>query len=169
MRSPAPARARTASSCAIRVGDSFVADVNRFAQGVIYSTDNGASVVQEALGALNNSRFARNAVDYAYRRGVVVIASAADEAAQHHHWPASYPGVVLVNSVTKYDEAFTPIPRSYLQFTGCTNFGAKISVAIPSVSCSSDATGRASGMAGAALQRGARPRASRSRRTRSAS
>ncbi len=132
----------------IRVGDSFVADVNRFAQGVVYSTDNGASVVQEALGALNNSRFARDAVAYAERRRVTVIASAADEAAQHHHWPASYPGVVLVNSVTKYDPTFTPIPRSYLQFTGCTNFGAKLSVAIPSVSCSSDATGRASGMAG---------------------
>ncbi|HEX6390274.1 MAG TPA: S8 family serine peptidase, partial [Solirubrobacteraceae bacterium] len=132
----------------IRVGDSFVADVNRFALGVRYATDNGASVVQEALGTLNNSRFAREAVDHAYRHGVTVIASAADEAAQHHHWPASYPGVVLVNSVTKYDDTFTPIPRSYLQFNGCTNFSSKLSVAIPSVSCSSDATGRASGMAG---------------------
>jgi Subtilase family/FG-GAP-like repeat len=132
----------------IRVGDSFVADVNRFAQGVLYATDNGALVVQEALGALNNSRLARDAVDYAYRHGVTVIASAADEAAQHHHWPESYPHVIVVNSVTKYDPTFTPQPRSYLQFNGCTNFSSKITVAIPSVSCSSDATGRGSGMAG---------------------
>jgi hypothetical protein len=132
----------------IRVGDSFVADVNRFAQGVLFSVDNGALVVQEALGALNNSKLARDAVRYAYERGVVTIASAADEAAQHHHWPMSYPGVIVVNSVTKYNDTFTPQPRSYLQFNGCTNFSSKISVAIPSVSCSSDATGRASGMAG---------------------
>lgn len=135
----------------LRVGDSFVADVNRFAQAVVYATDNGALVVQEALGALNNSRFARDAVAYALRHGVTVIASAADEAAQHHHWPESYPGVIVVNSVTKYDPTFTPVPRSYLQFNGCTNFSSKISVAIPSVSCSSDATGRASGMAGIVL------------------
>ncbi len=50
--------------------------------------------------------------------------------------------------MTQYDETFTPVPRSYLQFTGCTNFSSKIAVAIPSVSCSSDATGRGSGMAG---------------------
>jgi len=132
----------------IRVGDSFVADINRFAQGVIYSTDNGASVVQEALGALNNSRLARRAVEYAHRHGVTIIASAADEAAQHRHWPEAYPHVIVVNSVTQYDETFSPVPRSYLQFTGCTNFSSKIAIAVPSVSCSSDATGRGSGMAG---------------------
>ncbi|MGH2957948.1 MAG: S8 family serine peptidase [Solirubrobacterales bacterium] len=132
----------------MRVGDSFIADVNRFAQGVLYATDNGAHVVQEALGTLNNSRLSRQAVNYAYKHGVTVIASAADEAAQHNNWPSSLPHVILVNSVTQYDEALSPVPRSYLQFNGCTNFNAKITVAIPSVSCSSDATGRGSGMAG---------------------
>src|SRR5204862_3335885 len=36
----------------LRVGDSFIADINDFAQAVIYATDNGVSVVQEALGTL---------------------------------------------------------------------------------------------------------------------
>ncbi len=132
----------------MRVGDSFIADVNRFAQGVLYATDNGAHVIQEALGTLNNSRLSRQAVNYAYKHGVTVIASAADEAAQHNNWPSSLPHVILVNSVTQYDDTLSPLPRSYLQFNGCTNFNAKITVAIPSVSCSSDATGRGSGMAG---------------------
>ena len=44
--------------------------------------------------------------------------------------------------------ALTPANRSYLQFNGCTNFSSKVTVAIPSVSGSSDATGRGSGMAG---------------------
>ena len=130
----------------LRVGDSFVADVNRFAAAVLYATDNGIDVVQEALGALNNSRFAREAVEYAYRHGVTVIASAADEAAQHNNWPSSLPHVILVNSVT---QATTPAPhQSYLALNGCTNFNAKITLAIPSTSCSSNATGLAAGMAG---------------------
>ncbi len=142
----------------MRVGDSFIADSNRFAAAVTYATDNGVLVVQEALGAVNNTSLARDAVEYAYRHGVTVIASAADEAAQHNNWPSSLPHVILVNSVTKYSEfaeapdplpsPFTEQPKSYLKFTGCTNFNAKVTVSIPSVSCSSDATGRAAGIAG---------------------
>ena len=74
----------------MRVGDSFIADVNRFGQAVIYATDNDVQVVQEALGTLNNSSLARQALDYAYRRGVTVMASAADEAAQHKNWPGRF-------------------------------------------------------------------------------
>jgi hypothetical protein len=131
----------------IRVGDSFVADVNRFARGVIYSVDSGALVVQEALGTLNNTRFARQAVNYAYDHGVAVMASAADEAAQHNNWPSSLPHTIVTNAVVKYTE-FTPNSRSYLQFSHCTNFSAKISISVPSDSCSSGAVGYASGMAG---------------------
>ena len=136
------------TSIPLRVGDSFIADESDFAQAVLYAVENGVSVVQEALGTLNHSSIGRDAVDYAYRHDVAVIASAADEAAQHHNWPSSEPHTVVVNSVTKYKEGATDEPRSYLQLNGCTNFSSKMSVAIPSVSCSSDATGRAAGMAG---------------------
>jgi hypothetical protein len=130
----------------LRVGDSFIADVNRFAQAALYATDNNVQVIQEALGTLNNSTLSREAVDYAYRHGTTVIASAADEAAQHNNWPSSLPHVILVNSVR---DALVPAPnKSYLAFNGCTNFNAKITLAIPSTSCSSNATGLAAGMAG---------------------
>jgi len=130
----------------LRVGDSFVADVNRFGAAVTYATDNDVQIVQEALGTLNNSSLARQAVDYAYRHGVTVLASAADEAAQHNNWPSSLPHVIVANSVTDGDGA---VPNeSYLAFNGCTNFGAKITVAIPSTSCSSNAVGLAAGYAG---------------------
>ena len=132
----------------LRVGDSFIADVNRFAQATLYATDNHIDVVQEALGTLNNSTLARQAVDYAYRHGVTVIASAADEAAQHNNWPSSLPHVILVNSVRT---GVVPSPdQSYLSFNGCTNFNSKVTLAIPSTSCSSNATGLAAGMAGLA-------------------
>src|SRR3954453_6397585 len=130
----------------LRVGTSFIADVNRFALATMYATDNGVSVVQEALGTINKSRVAFDAIKYAYDHGTTVIASAADEAAQHHNWPSSYPYAIVVNSVTHTDTG--PADSSYLQFNGCTNFSSRITLAIPSVSCSSDATGRGAGMAG---------------------
>jgi len=130
----------------LRVGDSFVADGNRFGAAVTYATDNDVQVIQEALGTLNNTSLARQAVDYAYRHGVVVMASAADESAQHNNWPSSLPHVIVANSVTDGDGAVPD--KSYLAFNGCTNFGAKITVAIPSTSCSSNAVGLAAGYAG---------------------
>ncbi|HUI24681.1 MAG TPA: FG-GAP-like repeat-containing protein [Candidatus Kryptonia bacterium] len=134
----------------VRVGDSFVADVNAFAQGVVYAVDNGARVVQEALGTLNQTRFAQEAIDYAYRNGVVVIASAADEESNHHNYPANFNHTVEVNSVTKFDElgGITQTPQSYLYLNGCTNYGGHIAVTVPSSSCSSEATGKSSGIAG---------------------
>ena len=92
----------------LRVGDSFVADENNFAQAVVYAVDNGVLVVQEALGTLNHTELADQAIDYAYRHGVAIIASAADEAAQHHNWPSNSSHVIVVNSVNQYDLAATP-------------------------------------------------------------
>jgi hypothetical protein len=131
----------------LRVGDSFIADENRFAAAALYAVDNRVLVIQEALGTIDNTKFGRDAVEYAYRHGVTVIASAADEAAQHHNYPSSLPHTIVVNSVRNYD-ASTTAPKSYLRFNGCTNFSSKITIAIPSTSCSSNATGLAAGMAG---------------------
>jgi hypothetical protein len=135
----------------LRVGDSFVADINAFAAAVTYAVDNGVSVVQEALGAVNHTGFAQDAVDYAYRNGVLIVASAADESAGHHNYPAALGHTMVVNSLTHFaDEGGAPVqlPKTYLAFNGCTNFGGYIWVSVASNSCSSDATGQASGIAG---------------------
>jgi hypothetical protein len=134
----------------VRVGDSFVTEVNHFAQGVVFAVDSGAAVVQEALGTLNRSGFGQQAIDYAYGRGTVVIASAADEESNHHNYPATYNHTVQVNSVTKFADVsgIKQNPQSYLYLNGCTNYGAHIALAVPSSSCSSEATGRSSGVAG---------------------
>ena len=138
----------------MRVGDSFIADDNRFGQAVLYAVDNGALVIQEALGTLNNTSLGQKAIDYAYEHGVIVMASAADEAAQHHNYPSSHEHTLITNSATKYlEEEGAPlqVPRSYLTFNGCTNFSSKVGLAIPSTTCSSDAVGVGSGMAGLVL------------------
>src|SRR5438067_1231383 len=148
----------------LRVGDSFVADINHWAQAVFYAVDNGASVIQEALGTIDHTAFAQAAADYAYERGVLIVASEADESAGHHNYPAALNHTMVVNSVTPGATAgdldvvgvlpdqvsSVPVqrPSTNLAFNGCTNFGGYTWVSIESTSCSSDATGQSSGMAG---------------------
>jgi len=135
----------------LRVGDSFVADINHFAEAVVYATNNGASVVQEALGTVDHTAFAQAAVDYAYDHGVLIVASEADESAGHHNYPAALNHTMVVNSVTHFaQEAGLPIelPKTYLALNGCTNFGGYTWMTVESNSCSSDATGQSAGMAG---------------------
>ena len=131
----------------MRVGDSFVADVNHFAEAVVYAVDNGASVIQSALGTLNNTGFAQEAVDHAYENGVVFMASQADEAAGHHNMPSALNHTLLANSVTKFVDV-AQNPKTYLAFNGCTNYGGYSWITVASTSCSSDAIGQSSGMAG---------------------
>ncbi len=133
---------------ALRVGDSFITDVNNFADAVIYATDNGAKVVQEALGTINNSKYAMAALDYAYAKGVTTIASMADENARHHNMPA-------VNNHTLPTHAIAPGPspdatsaETFFAFNLCTNYGAHNFLSASSKSCSSGAVGNLSGMTG---------------------
>ena len=86
----------------VRVGDSFVADVNSFAQGVVFSVDTGAAVIQEALGTYNQSAFAQQAIDYAYANDVPVMASAADEDSWHHIFPGPYVHTIMVNAIADF-------------------------------------------------------------------
>jgi hypothetical protein len=141
----------------VRVGDSFVADVNSFAQGVVFSVDSGAAVVQEALGTYNQSALAQQAIDYAYAHGVPVIASAADEDSWHHVYPGPYLHTVMVNAIADFglpDPLPNPPPNSWLYLNGCTNFGANLQVSVSATSCSSEATGRSAGIAGLLVSAG---------------
>jgi hypothetical protein len=132
----------------VRVGDSFVVDANRFARGVVFAVKAGASVIGSALGSYNNTPSARRAVDFAYSRGVPVIASAADEYSYHHNYPSLYGHAFYVNSI-RYNHADDF--RKGTTFWGvspCTNFGARVSLTVPATSCSSGSTARLAGVAG---------------------
>ncbi|MHB8330484.1 MAG: S8/S53 family peptidase, partial [Acidimicrobiales bacterium] len=135
----------------IRVGESFIAEANDFARGVLFAVDSGASVLQEALGTLDVTTTAAQAIAYANAHGVPVISSAADEEAEHHNEPGNLPGTIVVNSVTDSPTAAGVNlynPPGYLFLNGCTNYGANIGVSVESNSCSSEATGKTGGITG---------------------
>ncbi len=131
----------------LRVGDSFIADVQDFAKAVTYATDNGASVIQEALGTIDNSQFAQQALDYAWSKNVIVIASMADENARHHNMPGTSNHTLPVHAIV-FDGPEVESSTSFLGFNNCTNFGAQNFLSASGEGCSSEATGRLSGIAG---------------------
>jgi MYXO-CTERM domain-containing protein len=131
----------------VRVGDSFITDSNDFAQGVTFAVDSGASVIQEALGTLNQSRFSQAAIDYAYTHNAVVIASAADENSRHHNMPGTANHAVYTHAV-RYNGASPQNSQTFLAFNNCTNYGAQLVLSVGALNCSSAAVGYGSGIAG---------------------
>jgi hypothetical protein len=131
----------------LRVSDSFVADANNFANAVYYGVDMGAMVVQEALGALNNTPHTVAAIDYAWARGRVVIASAADETAYHQNYPGNNHHTYYVHAI-RYDTDAREDATTFFAYSNCTNHGPRLVASAPSTSCSSGATGVSAGVAG---------------------
>jgi hypothetical protein len=143
-----------------RVADSFLADANDFAAAVIFATDSGASVVQEALGSINRGHYADAAIEYAYVNNVAIIASAADELSFHHNMPGTTDHTIYVHAIV-FDGASAKVSTTFLNFNNCTNYGGNLLLSSPGTGCSSEATGVTSGHAGmlysAALKAGLNP------------
>lgn len=132
---------------AMRVGDSFITDVNDFAQAVFYAADNRASIVQSALGTVNNNRFTQAAVDYAYERGVLTVASMADENSRHHNMPTVSNHTLPVHAIQYAGQKITEA-KTFLQYHPCSNFGGQNFLSGAGTGCSSEAVGQTSGVVG---------------------
>ena len=133
----------------LRVGDSFVADTNSFADAVAYAVDNDVAVIQCALGTLNNTQGAIDAIEYAWDAGVTTIASAADETSWHANFPSANHHTVYVHAI-RHDSTDRENARSYFAFSNCTNYGGRLQLSVAAEACSSGAVGVAAGIAGLA-------------------
>ncbi len=149
-----PGFAPSALFLPLRVGDSFVAVGSEFSQAVVYAVDRRVSVISEALGAMGAPPDAQSAIDYAYARGIPVVASAADEEARHHNYPSNFEHTIWVNSIVHGDGVIVRQKRTYDLLNGCTNFGGRAWVSISSNGCSSEATARAGGLVALLVSRG---------------
>lgn len=137
----------------LRVGDSFIANVQDFGKAVIYAADNNAQVIQEALGTINMTPFAQAALDYAWAKGTIVVASMADENSKHQNQPAPNNHTMPVHAITMLGPEST-WAESFLSFNTCTNYGAQNFLSASGTACSSEATGRLAGISGLAYSMG---------------
>jgi MYXO-CTERM domain-containing protein len=131
----------------MRVGDSFITNVNSFGKAVIYATDNGARVIQCALGTINMSQFTQKALDYAYENNVLAVTSMADENARHHNVPATANHTLPVHAI-QYDGNTIQDASTFFAFHPCSNYGGQNFLSASGTGCSSEATGRFSGIVG---------------------
>ncbi|MEU6508095.1 type VII secretion-associated serine protease mycosin [Streptomyces sp. NPDC046942] len=81
---------------------------NALADGIRWAADHGADVINLSLGDDSNSAHPEpsedEAVQYALKKGVVVVASAGNggEKGDHISYPAAYPGVIAATAVDRY-------------------------------------------------------------------
>ncbi|MFB7504122.1 type VII secretion-associated serine protease mycosin [Streptomyces broussonetiae] len=81
---------------------------NALADGIRWAADHGADVINLSLGDDSNSAHPEpsedEAVQYALKKGVVVVASAGNggDKGDHISYPAAYPGVIVATAVDRY-------------------------------------------------------------------
>lgn len=69
---------------------------SRVAAGIVWAVDHGARVVNVSIAGPSGSPALSEAVRYARRSGVLVVASAGNTGGAEPQFPAAYPGVVAV-------------------------------------------------------------------------
>lgn len=94
--------------------------VGGIADAIRYAADNGAKVINMSLGSSFPSTPLKNAVKYAYDKGVTVVCAAGNESRDKVGYPAAYPGAIAV-SATQADEGITFY----------SNYGEAIDIAAP--------------------------------------
>jgi subtilisin family serine protease len=98
-------------------GNGYDTDV---AAAIIWAADRGVKVLNMSLGADESSSVLADAVDYAYRKGCLMVAAAGNEGANRVLYPAAYTQVIAVSAVNYYSGI------AYY-----SNYGPEIEVAAP--------------------------------------
>ena len=132
----------------IRLGETFITDGTRIAQGVAYATDMGADVLGMAIGALSSPAEIPQALEYARQGGVFVIAAAGDENAYHRNYPGVFGDVLFVHSIRGDTGDEGSGVYSYMNFFNCNNYGPRLDVVAPSEGCATGAVSKIIGVAG---------------------
>ncbi|WP_016953385.1 S8 family peptidase [Anabaena sp. PCC 7108] len=98
-------------------GSGTVADI---AEAIKFAADKGADVINMSLGGGGESQLMKEAIEYAHRKGVIIIAAAGNESSNGASYPARYPHVIGVS-------AFGPDGEK----ADYSNYGAGVDISAP--------------------------------------
>ena len=101
-----------------RTGRIFTDDL---AKGIVWAADSGADIINLSLGGPTSDGLERAAVEYAQRRGALVVAAAGNAGTSARQFPGALAGVVAVGATTANGSA----RASY------SSFGPWVDVAAP--------------------------------------
>ena len=102
-----------------RVGGGAFLQNDDVAAAIVYAADNGAQVINLSLGDTVNAFLIRDAVEYAYNRGCLLVAAAGNSSEPVSLFPAALQNVI---SVAALDSDWQ---------LGGSNFGSSIDIAAP--------------------------------------
>jgi subtilisin family serine protease len=105
----------------IRVGNLLVLLWNLL-EGITYAADNSADIISMSFGAYIDSDTVKDALDYAYNQGIVLVAGVGNNGFGIEFYPAGYDNVIAVAATDQDDN------RAYF-----SNHGLWIDVAAPGV------------------------------------
>jgi hypothetical protein len=88
-----------------------------------------------------------DAMDYAWKNNVTIVASNSDLDSFHHNYPNTYDHIISVHAI-RYDSERLDGATTFFNYEICTNYGAQLMFSIPTTSCSSGAAGLSGGVAG---------------------
>ncbi|WP_158510511.1 S8 family serine peptidase [Actinoplanes friuliensis] len=92
----------------VKVLDSSGAgSYSNIAQGIRWSADKGADIINLSLGGASDSQLLRDAVAYATGKGALVIAAAGNDGKSSQHYPAAIPAVLAVGASTSNDSRYS--------------------------------------------------------------
>ncbi len=98
-------------------GGGTISDI---AEAIRFAADNKADVINMSLGGGGESQVMKDAIEYAYRKGVVIIAAAGNENNNSASYPARYARVIGVGATDAQGER--------AEFS---NYGAGVDIAAP--------------------------------------
>ncbi|MFC7045203.1 S8 family peptidase [Halobacteriaceae archaeon GCM10025711] len=81
-------------------------DSSTIADGLRWVADQGYDVASMSIGSTSESEVLRDAVTYAYEKGVLVVAAAGNEEPDEHtvHYPAAFPEAIAVGAIDEEDD-----------------------------------------------------------------
>ena len=94
------------------------------ARGITWAANNGADVISMSLGTPDPSATLRDAVNYAWAKGVVLAAAAGNDGVKKPFYPAYYPKVIAVGATDKNDA------RAVFSI-GSSNYGDWVDIGAP--------------------------------------
>jgi len=101
------------------------------AKGIRFAADNGAKVINLSLGGTADSTTLKDAVAYAYQKGVTVVAACGNDNVSSCLYPAAYDDYVIAVGATQYDETKAPY----------SNYGLSLDLVAPGGNNSLDQNG----------------------------
>ncbi len=87
-----------------------------------YAVENGADIISNSWGGGGYLQSMRNAIDYAYSQGVIMVAAAGNDYSDFTHYPASYNHMISVAATNSND-----------QKPSFSNYGDRVDIAAPGI------------------------------------